>query len=136
MDPTHEADFTFDELVLDTGVVLRPVTLHYASYGAMNENGDNVILVCHALSGSARVGDWWADLLGPGKPFDPSRHCVLGINVIGSCYGSTGPTSANPPATTAGSPRPGVDTCRGNSPASAARACPVAWRCPRGTSSP
>lgn len=96
MNPTIEADFTFDEIVLASGAALRPVTLHYAWYGAMNVQRDNVILVCHALSGSARVGDWWADLLGPGKPFDPSRHAILGINVIGSCYGSTGPGSINP----------------------------------------
>lgn len=95
MNPTHEADFTFDELALDGGATLRPVTLHYATYGNMSERRDNVILVCHALSGSARIGDWWAGLLGPGKPFDPSRHCILGINVIGSCYGSTGPKSLN-----------------------------------------
>jgi homoserine O-acetyltransferase len=98
MDPTHEADFTFaveDPFVLDSGGILRPVTLRYACYGVMNEQRDNVILVCHALSGSARVGDWWADLLGPGKPFDPTRYCILGVNVIGSCYGSTGPASIN-----------------------------------------
>jgi homoserine O-acetyltransferase len=99
LEPNHERDFTFaveEPFVLDSGGMLCPVTLHYAWYGAMNEARDNVILVCHALSGSARVGDWWSDLLGPGKPFDTSRFCVLGINVIGSCYGSTGPTSRNP----------------------------------------
>jgi homoserine O-acetyltransferase/O-succinyltransferase len=97
MQPTHEADFTFDSpLALDSGAILQPVTQHYACYGEMNANRDNVILVCHALSGSARVGDWWADLLGPGKPFDLARHCILGINVIGSCYGSTGPMSPKP----------------------------------------
>jgi homoserine O-acetyltransferase len=97
--PTHEADFTFaveEPFDLDSGGVLRPVTLRYAWYGAMDEARANVILVCHALSGSARVGDWWSDLLGPGKPFDTSRYCVLGINVIGSCYGSTGPSSLDP----------------------------------------
>ena len=72
------------------------MTLRYAWYGSMTAAKDNVILVCHALSGSARIGDWWVDLLGPGRPFDPSRYCVLGINVIGSCYGSTGPASLNP----------------------------------------
>ena len=99
MTPTHEADFTFAEtepFPLASGGSLCPVRLHYAWYGDMSEARDNTILVCHALSGSARVGDWWADLLGPGKPFDTARYCVLGINVIGSCYGSTGPTSLNP----------------------------------------
>lgn len=97
IEPTYEGDFAFDEsFALDSGAILQPLTLHYARYGTMNEARDNVILVCHALSGSARIGDWWPDLLGPGKPFDTSRYCVLGINVIGSCYGSTGPTSLNP----------------------------------------
>ncbi len=99
MDPTHESDFTFateEPFALAGGGALRSVTLRYAWYGAMNEQRDNVILVCHALSGSARVGDWWADLLGPDKPFDTTRYCVLGINVLGSCYGSTGPASINP----------------------------------------
>jgi homoserine O-acetyltransferase len=99
LQPDHEGDFTFavdEPFVLGSGGALRPVTLRYAWYGATNEARGNVILVCHALSGSARVGDWWSDLVGPGKPFDTSRFCVLGINVIGSCYGSTGPKSINP----------------------------------------
>ena len=97
-EPTHEADFTFaadEPFALDGGGALRHGSLRFAWYGAMNRSRDNVILVCHALSGSARVGDWWPDLLGPGRPFDTSRYCVLGINVLGSCYGSTGPTSLN-----------------------------------------
>ena len=77
------------------GARLGPATLRlHAWYGTPTR--DNVILVCHALSGSARVADWWSDLFGPGQPFDVSRHCILGINVLGSCYGSTGPTSLNP----------------------------------------
>lgn len=99
LEPSFEADFTFavdTPFVLDSGAALAPVTLRYAWYGDMSPARDNVILICHALSGSARVGDWWPDLLGVGKPFDPGRNCILGINVIGSCYGSTGPTSLNP----------------------------------------
>jgi homoserine O-acetyltransferase/O-succinyltransferase len=99
LEPSFEGDFTFGgeaPFTLDGGGALSPVTLHYAWYGAMNAGRDNVILVCHALSGSARVGDWWSDLLGLGKPLDTSRYCILGINVLGSCYGSTGPASLNP----------------------------------------
>jgi homoserine O-acetyltransferase len=98
-EPTHEGDFTFALDVpfrLEGGGVLQPVTLHYAVYGTIRPQRDNVILVCHALSGSARVADWWTDLFGPGKPFDLSRYAVLGINVLGSCYGSTGPVSVDP----------------------------------------
>lgn len=52
------------------------------------------ILACHALTGSSKVSEWWGDILGPGKLLDTDRYCVVGSNVIGSCYGSTGPRSA------------------------------------------
>jgi homoserine O-acetyltransferase len=96
-EPSYEGDFTFATdapFLLDGGGSLQPVTLRYALYG--KQEADNVVLVCHALSGSARVGDWWHELFGPGLPFDTSRWCILGINVLGSCYGSTGPRSLNP----------------------------------------
>ena len=60
----------------------------------MNERRDNAVLVCHALSGSARVADWWPEMFG--SVFDLSRDCVICINILGSCYGSTGPTSIDP----------------------------------------
>lgn len=99
LDPTHEADFTFAAdapFVLTNGDRLQPVTLRYAVYGQVNSARDNVLLVCHALSGSARVHDWWPELFGPGRPCDLARFAVLGVNVLGSCYGSTGPSSTNP----------------------------------------
>jgi homoserine O-acetyltransferase len=99
LEPTVEADFTFaldEPFGLEGGGFLQPITLRYALYGSLNEARDNAVLVCHALSGSARVGDWWPQLLGTGNLFDTTRHCVLGVNVIGSCYGSTGPASLNP----------------------------------------
>src|SRR5439155_4175344 len=71
LEPTREADFTFAEdrpFLLSAGGALQPVTLHYAQYGELNRRRDNVVLVCHALSGSARAADWWADLIGPGRP--------------------------------------------------------------------
>ena len=99
VEPTIEADYTFardEPFALATGDYLQPVTLRYALYGELNEARDNAILVCHALSGSARVGDWWPQLFGEDSLFDTARYCVIGINVIGSCYGSTGPSSLNP----------------------------------------
>jgi homoserine O-acetyltransferase len=99
LEPDHEGDLTFapdEPFALDGGGSLCGLTQHYAWYGTLNPARDNVVLVCHALSGSARIGDWWPDLLGPGKPFDTTRFAVLGINMLGSCYGSTGPTSLNP----------------------------------------
>jgi homoserine O-acetyltransferase len=99
LEPTREADFTFAKEVpfrLAGGGDLQPVTLRYAQYGELAPGRDNVVLVCHALSGSARAADWWAEMFGPGRPLDPDRHCILCTNVLGSCYGSTGPTSLNP----------------------------------------
>ncbi|MGH9967143.1 MAG: homoserine O-acetyltransferase MetX [Pyrinomonadaceae bacterium] len=97
--PTAEADFTFaydEPFRLSAGGMLQPVTLRYVLYGKLNEARDNVLLVCHALSGSARVADWWPQLVGPARLFDTSCYCVIGVNVIGSCYGSTGPRSQHP----------------------------------------
>jgi homoserine O-acetyltransferase len=97
IEPTREADVNFEgPFALDAGKELEKFQLHYALYGTPDSRKGNVILACHALSGSARVGDWWADLFGPGMPFDTGRFCVLGVNVLGSCYGSTGPTSTDP----------------------------------------
>jgi homoserine O-acetyltransferase len=99
LEPTVEADCTFgtdEPFRLNSGVGLQSVTLRYALYGELNEARDNALLVCHALSGSARVADWWPQLIGPGRPFDTNRYCVIGVNTIGSCYGSTGPLSENP----------------------------------------
>lgn len=99
VEPAQEGTFHFAEhepFPLEAGGELQPVSLHYAIYGALNPKRDNVVLVCHALSGSARVADWWNDMFVPGRPFDLSRYCVIGTNVLGSCYGSTGPSSINP----------------------------------------
>ena len=81
---------------MDSGGELPQASLHYALYGKLNEARDNVILACHALTGSARVADWWPELFRDGHPLDREKHCVIGINVLGSCYGSTGPRSINP----------------------------------------
>lgn len=97
--PTYEGNFAFAEktpFALDGGGALQPVTLRYALYGRLNERRDNAILICHALSGSARVGDWWPAMVGPSGWFAPEAWCVIGVNVLGSCYGSTGPRSVHP----------------------------------------
>jgi homoserine O-acetyltransferase/O-succinyltransferase len=99
IDPTFEGDFVFQQnepFVLQSGAYLHQVKLHYAIYGELNDRRDNAILVCHALSLSARVGDWWPQLFGSEGVFDLSRDCIIGINIIGSCYGSTGPRDIDP----------------------------------------
>ncbi len=103
--------FTFGEppqdLILESGRRLGPVTLAYETYGALNRDKTNAILVAHALSGDAHAagfheGDsapgWWDVMIGPGKAFDTDRYFVICSNVIGGCKGSTGPSSLNPKA--------------------------------------
>jgi homoserine O-acetyltransferase len=93
--PTVEANCKLEGAFhLDAGGTLASPEVRYAIYGELNRRRDNAILVCHALSGSARVADWWPELF-PGV-FDPSRYCVIGANLLGSCYGSTGPSTINP----------------------------------------
>lgn len=65
-------------------------------YGKPAADGSNVVLVAHALTGSSRPADWWGGLVGRGKLLDPKRFAVVGINALGGCYGSTGPSSLNP----------------------------------------
>jgi homoserine O-acetyltransferase len=77
---------------LESGEVLRDVRQAYHLDGALNEERDNAVLVFHALTGSAdAAGGWWTEVIGPGKPIDTNRHAVLCANLLGSCYGTTGP---------------------------------------------
>ncbi len=93
MIPDIEADLQLqDALVLESGQVFKGMSLRYAVYGRLQPS--NAYLVCHALSGSARVADWWPELFK--SVFDTSRDAVIGINIPGSCYGSTGPRSIDP----------------------------------------
>jgi homoserine O-acetyltransferase len=95
--PTYEGDFVLDgHLPLECGRTLAQPALHYAVYGRLNAARDNAVLVSHALSGSAQVGAWWPELFAVGALLSLERDCVICINLIGSCYGSTGPTSVDP----------------------------------------
>ncbi len=97
IEPAVERDFLLPEVfALEAGGALSHARLRYAVYGRMNEARDNVVLVCHALSGSARVADWWPAIFTSDGLIRPSEDVVVGINVLGSCYGSTGPASVNP----------------------------------------
>ena len=94
--PTYEGDFVLDEhLLLECGRTLAGPTLHYAVYGRLNAARDNAVLVCHALSGSAQVGAWWPEIFAPGGLLSLENDCVICINMLGSCYGSTGPGSVD-----------------------------------------
>ena len=95
--PSFEGDYSPGEAFsLEAGGVLESPTLRYAIYGEPNTAGNNVIFVAHALSGSARVADWWPRLFSDGGLFHGGGHCIVGINMLGSCYGSTGPGSIDP----------------------------------------
>jgi homoserine O-acetyltransferase len=78
-------------LQLDCGGLLPAVEQRVTIYGTPNADGSNVALVPHALTGSSRVADWWPAMLAHDAPLDLRRWCVVGINALGSCYGSTGP---------------------------------------------
>ncbi len=97
-DPPHE-------LILESGEKLGPITLAYETYGELNQEKSNAILMLHAFSGDAHVagyheGDlkpgWWNDMIGPGKAFDTDKYFILCSNVVGGCQGSTGPANINP----------------------------------------
>ena len=110
--PTREGDVVLAQdapFRLEAGGSLQPVSIRYAVYGELNQRRDNAVLVCHALSGSARAADWWPEMFsafspagaggyeGPGdRVFDQARDCIICTNILGSCYGSTGPASVNP----------------------------------------
>jgi homoserine O-acetyltransferase len=104
---THYYTFAHppNELKLECGKTLGPVTLAYETYGRLNADKSNAILVCHALSGDAHAAGlhkgednpgWWEDMIGPGNAFDTDRYFVISSNIIGGCKGSTGPSSINP----------------------------------------
>ncbi len=106
----------FDEpLRLASGVTLGQFDLVYETYGKLNADRSNAILICHALSGTHHVagtygGDprsagWWDNMVGPGKPVDTNRFFVVGVNNLGGCNGSTGPSSIDPASGVAYGPR-------------------------------
>ena len=97
LEPTYEGDFVLEHhLMLESGRTLAQPTLHYAVYGKLNGARDNAVLICHALSGSARVADWWPEVFAPGALLSLEHDFVICINLLGSCYGSTGPGSVDP----------------------------------------
>lgn len=81
---------------LESGGVLPELKLCYSTYGKLNEGRNNVIWVCHALTGNANVTEWWEGIFGDGCLFDTREYFVVCANVLGSCYGSTGPLDTNP----------------------------------------
>ncbi len=92
-------------LKLDAGVTLSPFQIAYKTYGTLNAQRSNAVLICHALTGDQHVASvnpvtkkpgWWETMVGPGKPIDTERFFVICTNVMGGCLGTTGPASINP----------------------------------------
>jgi homoserine O-acetyltransferase/O-succinyltransferase len=93
-------------LAMRSGAVLPQYELAYETYGTLNATKSNAVLVCHALNASHHVAGtyanqpdsvgWWDNLIGPGRPLDTNKFFVIGVNNLGSCFGSTGPASINP----------------------------------------
>ena len=94
----------FDSIPLDCGVTLAPVEIAYETYGKLNADRSNAILITHAFTGDAHAAGigqegkpgWWDNMIGPGKAFDTDRYFMLCSNVLGGCQGTTGPGSVNP----------------------------------------
>ncbi|MBL7798749.1 MAG: homoserine O-acetyltransferase [Saprospiraceae bacterium] len=84
-------------LPLENGSVLPNLEIAYQTWGVRAPDDSNVVWVCHALTANSDVLDWWAGLFGPGCLFDPARYFIVCANNLGSCYGTTGPLSLNPP---------------------------------------
>ena len=103
---SHVMRFGLDQpLRLDSGQSIAPLQIAYQTYGTLNADKSNAILVCHALTGDQHVASenpvtgkpgWWETVVGPGKPIDTDRFFVICSNVVGGCMGSTGPASTNP----------------------------------------
>ena len=93
-------------LPLQSGAQIRGYQLAYETYGTLNADKSNAVLICHALNASHHVAGvyadqptnlgWWDNMIGPGKPVDTNKFFVIGVNNLGSCFGSTGPMHANP----------------------------------------
>jgi len=95
-----------EPLALKSGAVLPQYELVFETYGTLNADKSNAVLICHALSGTHHVAGkysdddkypgWWDNMIGPGKPLDTNRYFVIGVNNLAGCHGSTGPASINP----------------------------------------
>jgi len=105
----YKQEYTFayppDLFVLESGQQLGPITVVYETYGALNNDKSNVILVAHALTGDSHIArhsihdsrkGWWEQMLGPGLPLDPRKYFIICANVLGGCQGTTGPSSLDP----------------------------------------
>ena len=107
---TPQSQHFASALPLQSGASLRDYSLSFETYGTLNADKSNAVLICHALNASHHVAGvyagqdksegWWDNMIGPGKPLDTNRFFVIGVNNLGSCFGSTGPMHVNPDSPT------------------------------------
>src|ERR1700739_2611106 len=95
----------FDSISLESGATLAPVEVAYQTYGQLDSEQSNAILILHAFTGDAHAAGispesgkpgWWDNMVGPGKAFDTDQYFIICSNVLGGCQGTTGPASVNP----------------------------------------
>lgn len=96
LDSVIDHDVRVGDVLLSSGTTLPDVTSRVTVYGQPRDGGANVVFAPHALTGSSRIAEWWGGLMGAGALFDTARWCVVGVNALGGCYGSTGPSSPAP----------------------------------------
>ncbi len=84
------------EVELEGGGTLEELTVAYTTYGTLNAEKSNVIWICHALTANAEAAEWWNGVVGPNHVIDPAKYFIVCANILGSCYGTTGPLSINP----------------------------------------
>ncbi len=85
-----------EDFILENGKHLSGLTIAFKTHGKLNADKNNVVWVCHALTANADAADWWKGLVGEGCIIDPEKYFIVGANMLGSCYGTTGPLSINP----------------------------------------
>ena len=96
----------FERFRLESGLTLPEVTVAYQTWGSLDAAGGNCVFVAHALTGNADAASWWGGIIGPGCPLDTDRYLVVCANMLGSCYGTTGPLSEMPSGCPWVAPRP------------------------------
>jgi homoserine O-acetyltransferase len=85
-----------EQFVLESGEFLPQIEIAYTTYGQLNVDKSNVVWICHAFTANSDPAEWWPEMVGEGRVFDPSEHFIVCANILGSCYGTTGPLSINP----------------------------------------
>lgn len=92
----EQKDYLYQEkFYLENGKFLPELNITYHTAGTLDENQSNVVWICHALTANSNASEWWPGLVGANKLYDPAKHFIICANILGSCYGTTGPLDIN-----------------------------------------